>query len=212
LPSPSPRVRADVINLNGLTLDGNGTSNTTGIQFTSGGTLNIQNSVIRNFQNNGIGFFPTASSQLAVLNTRISKNSGDGIFISTNGSGAVNAVLDHVAVEQSNNGLFVASSGQTVNLTIGDSVFANNANAGLECSGNSIPITTMIRSSTFANNPNQALYVQNAACQVSVTRSTFVGNKFGWTTFQSGTITSFGDNNVIGNTDNGTPTSTVGYE
>src|SRR5580658_7030563 len=60
---------SDVINLNGLTLDGNGTSNTTGIQFTSGGALNIQNSVIRNFQNNGIGFFPAASSQLAVLNT-----------------------------------------------------------------------------------------------------------------------------------------------
>src|SRR5262249_25873992 len=37
---------SDVINLRGLYIDGGG-SGTTGIQFTSGGSLNIQNSVIR---------------------------------------------------------------------------------------------------------------------------------------------------------------------
>src|SRR5580658_5326154 len=39
---------SDIINLNGLTLDGVGGANT-GISFIAGGRLNIQNSVIRNF-------------------------------------------------------------------------------------------------------------------------------------------------------------------
>ncbi len=45
----------DIINLNGLTLDGVGGAHA-GIQFNSGGTLRVQNSVIRNIAGPGILF------------------------------------------------------------------------------------------------------------------------------------------------------------
>src|SRR5207248_2679625 len=45
----------DVVNLRGLDIDGGG-SGSTGIQFSAGGSLTIQNSIARNFTNSGIIF------------------------------------------------------------------------------------------------------------------------------------------------------------
>src|SRR5271154_7062448 len=43
----------DKINIIGVVLDGTAIANTTGIQFNSGGSLTVRDSVIRNFSNNG---------------------------------------------------------------------------------------------------------------------------------------------------------------
>src|SRR5262249_39951203 len=62
------------INLRGLLIDGAG-SGDTGIRFSSGASLNVQDCLIRNFAVNGqgtgygIAFSPNASSNLAVSNT-----------------------------------------------------------------------------------------------------------------------------------------------
>jgi hypothetical protein len=202
---------SDVISLNGLTIDGFGTASV-GIQFSSGGTLNVQNSVIRNFYE-GLNVQTSASSQVSVSNTLVSNNSNNGIFFSTSGSGTVNAVLDHVSLEQNTDyGLAVVSSGPTVDLTISDSVSANNANSGIYCvSNNSAVVNIMVRSSTLANNVNNGVFTFNPGCQVWVTRSTIVENGVGWQA-DGGTITSFSDNNVIGNGANGSPSGTAGPE
>jgi hypothetical protein len=59
----------DKINIIGVVLDGTAIANTTGIQFNSGGTLNVRDSVIRDFMLNGIYFAPSSSGQLFVSNT-----------------------------------------------------------------------------------------------------------------------------------------------
>ena len=63
----------DKINIIGVVLDGTALSLTTGIQFNSGGSLNVQDSIIRNFTTNGIFFAPVSStpSQLFVSNTLV---------------------------------------------------------------------------------------------------------------------------------------------
>src|SRR6266852_4489055 len=46
----------DNINIRGVSLNGVGVASSTGIRFNSGGSLNVQNSVIRNFGADGIRF------------------------------------------------------------------------------------------------------------------------------------------------------------
>jgi len=206
---------SDVVSLNGLTLDGYGNASY-GIQFNSGGALNVQNSVIRNFIGDGIAFFPAASSQLSVSNSLITNNSNDGIVVQLNSSSTVNAILDYVDLEQNeNSGLEIynnVDAGQIINLTVSDSVAASNG-YGIYCAVvPQEPTSVMVRNSTLANNVNDGLATVSSGCQMWVTRSTIVGNGTGLLTNNGGTITSFSDNNVIGNGTDGTPTGTATYE
>src|SRR5262249_19431690 len=67
----------DVINLQGIDLDGAGSS-ANGILFSAGAALNIKDSVIRGFTN-GIAFQPAGSSGLTMTGTLISSN-GTGVL------------------------------------------------------------------------------------------------------------------------------------
>jgi hypothetical protein len=58
----------DSIHLRGLTIEGLG-GGLNGIQFTTGGNLEIENCVIRNFANIGILISPSTSSSFSVSNT-----------------------------------------------------------------------------------------------------------------------------------------------
>jgi hypothetical protein len=74
-----------VVNLRGLTLVGQGVGNHGIMMGFNGGTLNIQNCVIRGFTANGIAFFPTVSAALNVSDTVVSNNAGQGIWVGTGG-------------------------------------------------------------------------------------------------------------------------------
>jgi hypothetical protein len=73
----------DEINIRGVVLDGIGVAGSIGIQFNSGGSLNVQDSVIRNFDSLGIAFVPNGSSALFVSNTLISD------LANANGTGSI---------------------------------------------------------------------------------------------------------------------------
>jgi len=99
---------SDIINLSGLTLDGAGVTNTTGIQFNSGGQLSIKGSAIRNFTADGIDFLPNSSAltRLYVSNTLVADNGGLGLLIQPAGSGTTNGVLDHVHIENNGSNIY----------------------------------------------------------------------------------------------------------
>jgi hypothetical protein len=204
---------SDIVSLNGLTLDGDNVANTIGILFSSGGSLNIQNCVVRNFTLYGIIFEPNASGQLFVLKTLVSDNSGPGITISGTGPGTVLGVLDDVALENNvNNGLnVIAGSSQTVNLTVSDSVSANNGEYGIEAFADGGTVNTMVRTSTIANNGGYGLFANNAGAQIWVTRSTITGNFDGWG-YSGGALVTYGDNNNVGNAGASFTSSSIGYE
>jgi hypothetical protein len=211
---------SDIVRLNGLTVDGDGVSSTEGIYFFSGGGLNIQNCVIRNLST-GILFAPNASSQLSsqllVSNTLVSDNI-DGIFILDNGAGTgpVTGVLDHVTMaNNTGQGLTVQNNNDpslTLAVTVAGSVSANNG-YGIEAYALSGPATIMVRNSTIANNVTDGLLAQAFGAHIWVTRSTITGNGTGLIAEGIGaTVTSFGDNNIVGNGTNGTPSTTMGYQ
>jgi hypothetical protein len=117
----------DEINIRGVVLDGIGVTGSVGIQFNSGGSLNVQDSVIRNFDSLGIAFVPNGSSALFVSNTLISdltNANGTGINIAP-GGGTVTAVVNRVDIERVG-GTGVNASGSNTTVTLKGSTIVGN--------------------------------------------------------------------------------------
>ena len=203
----------DKINLRGLVLEGFGSGNN-GIRFNTGASLNIQDCIIRNFHVHGVGFFPNASSKLSMSNTVVSVNGGDGILVEPTGSATTVGIFDHLEIDNNGgqglevNGKF--ATGGTAKVTISDSVIVNGA-IGIDSLADPGATAVMVQSSTIANN-TIGLEVNGTSGTLRVSRSTITGNTIGFEAAGGGTLESFGDNALRGNTANGAPTATVGLQ
>jgi Right handed beta helix region len=202
------------VSVHGVSLNGVGiTGLTTGIQFNSGGSLTVSDSVIRNFGNDGIPFMPNgSSSQLYVSNTLVSDNSQYGITVGPSGSGITKGLVDNVKSQHNGqDGLNVNSSTQATKITISDSVSVGNAGNGISVAGGNLRVTVIVRNSTIDNNGGDGLVAQSNA-GIIVTRSTVSGNSAAYSTALNGQVVTYGDNN-FGHNDNPTPAPTqVTYE
>jgi hypothetical protein len=204
----------DRINIRGVSLNGIGVSGSSGIVFNTGGSLNVQNSVARNFAGSGIFFAPTTTSQIFVSNTLLSDNGALGIAIDLTAVATVTGVLDRVVMENNGGaGLSAATNGGTVNLTVGNSVAANNGGDGIAAEtilGGTVNV--MVRKSTIVKNGAFGLIAQNPGSTIWVTRSTMTGNDTAWTILTGGVVTSYNDNNIDGNTNNNNAPPQIGYK
>jgi hypothetical protein len=199
----------DTIDISGVTLDGANIADSSGIQFNSGGSLNVQDSVIRNFAGNGIHVSSSASAtQLFVSYTLVADNGGDGIGLFPSGSETTNGVLDHVKMQNNFNGLAIAAvPGQTINVIVSDSVIASNLNDGITIEFDGGVASIMVRNSTIANNTNFGLQMTSgvggcvgaAGAIIRVSRSAITGNGTGWVNATCSGVLSYGDNNIDGN-------------
>jgi len=189
----------DVINLRGLDIDG-ANSGVIGIQFSSGGALNIQKCVVRGFANSGIAFAPAGAASLFVSDTIVTNNHSNGILVSSGGTSAVNGVLNRITA--SANGVGVFANGASVNLTITNTVAGNNT-YGIGAGAS----TVMVSNSTISH--NTIGIAADQAAVVRVGQSTVTANGTGWQATNGGKVVSFGNNNVSGNATNGTVTGTV---
>ncbi len=192
---------SDVINLRGLDIDG-GKTGATGIQFNSGSALNIQRSVIRGFNGSGINFAPTGASSLFVSDTMVSNNQGNGILVS-GGAAAVKAALTRITA--TGNGVGVFASGASVTMTVADAVASNNS-YGIGANAAAV----MMRNSAVSSNAVGIAADQNAIVRVG--QSTVTANTTGWQASNGGQTQSYGNNNVSGNTNDGTISTTVALQ
>ncbi|MGQ0444683.1 MAG: hypothetical protein ACT4O2_06035 [Beijerinckiaceae bacterium] len=198
---------SDSVHLHGLTLTGLG-SGSNGIQFTSGKSLAIENCVIRNFATGGIVISPTTTSSFSVSNSFASNNGGNGILVSTiNGSASVSVtgVLGKVTVNNNGGGIFVSSSPGEINVTIVDSEASNNVNIGIRAATNSVFGVThpdvMLRNVVASYN-GTGLFADDGAI-LRIAHSVVTGNVTGVSTAGTGSIKSYGDNDIDGNTSDG---------
>jgi hypothetical protein len=192
---------SDAVNLRGLALDG-GKTGSVGIQFNSGQSLNIQRSVVRNFSNSGINFAPSATGTLFISDTQVSNNASNGILVA-NGSGSVSGAISRVTA--SRNGVGIFAYGGSVNLTVTDAV-ADNNQYGIGASSSAV----MVRNSTASNNAVGIAADQGAVVRVG--QSTVTGNGVGLQATNGGEVQSYGNNNVTGNADDGTVSTTVALQ
>ena len=210
---------SDTISLRGLLLDGAAGTGGNGVQFNSGASLNVQDCLIRSFKpgiagiGDGIFFAPNAASKLVVSNTVIADNQASAVDIHPSGSSAVDVVVDRVEMDNNRggNGLtaFGTDSTGTIHITVSESVAARNGNNGISIVSASAPTSVMVRGSIISSNARSGLLALDTAATIRVTKSTITGNATGLNTASGGTIVSFGNNSIAGNTADGAPTSTM---
>ena len=194
---------SDRVRLRGLTITGVGTLSS-GIRFYSGGSLAIENCVVRNFANSGINITPSTSSSFSVSNTIVSDFGLFGVRVHPAGAAVVTGVIRKVTA---NNNKFTGigvygteTTGASLKVTIADSEASNNANFGIlafSATGNAVTAVTM-RNSVSSNNTLYGL-VTGANTVLLVAHSVVTGNGAGATTQVGGIIQSTGDNDIDGN-------------
>jgi len=104
---------SDAINLRGLIIDGAGSSSN-GIYFTSGGTLNIQDCVVRNIYT-GVWIYTGGSSQLFMSDTIVS-DIGAGAITVNAGTPPVTLYLNDVEADNSYSGVSAYGSGAFIDI------------------------------------------------------------------------------------------------
>ena len=190
----------DAVNLRGLIVEGAGVG-ATGIAFNSGGSLTIENMVVRNLTSSGIAIAPTAAADISVSNTLVANNGGHGIYIQPSGAniGAVRATFNHVEVDknvQKGIGIFgnAISGASSVNAIAIDCVAAYN-DAGYYALGSSV-----LRVFRSAANYNAVAADADGNSQIFVSQSNLEGNTnvWAWDAMDGAVNKSYGDNYTEG--------------
>jgi len=165
-----------VVNLRGLAIDGLGTG-AIGINITQAATVYVRKSVIYGFQAGAATGIGFSGGGTLVVNDTVVHSNGTGIAVS--GGGNVGMTLRDVIVHgNSANGVSIATSGSSAKVTIDHSTLAFNGGAGLNVNG--------------------------SAAIAMIGNSTVTGNATG-VAAPSGTLYSFKENQIAGNTTDGTP-------
>ena len=203
---------AAVISLRGLTIDLRATAND-GVLFSSGGTLHVQNCVIRRSVT-GINIQPSGNVELHVADTVVADTAQTGIFVAPNG-GDANALFERVRVENAGGsgiGFLGQNSASATTATVRDSVVSGNAGPGISLFRLAGSVEVMVNRTVSANN-DVGIDSQGTGAIVRIGNSTVTGNTaHGLNTGGSGTIASYGTNRIDGNVGNETPTTTIATE
>jgi hypothetical protein len=181
----------DTITLRGLTLDGLGSA-AIGIAFNSGGRIEIQKSVIRNFTQMGIAFLGSTYTY-SISDTVVSDISSRGVGIFINGpqggnASAIQGILKNVDVSNAGLGISVFNSNTTI---VNSNIDLHNGGWGVQCAGSTLVsiINTTINYNGLGINPV-------GGCGVIVARNTIQNNYMA----VGGYFTTYGDNDINFNT------------
>jgi hypothetical protein len=193
---------ADVVNLRGLDIDG-ANSGSVGVQFRSGGTLNIQNTTVRGFASIGVNVVPSTPATFVVSDTQAINNGVTGIQVAPTGGG-ISGVLNRVTA--TGNGAVSAGAGVyvfggfstgPVNVSITGSVLGNNNFYGLGATAAAVNVNN----TSIAN--NGAGIRADAGAMVLSGGANISGNGTGVIAAGGGILASFGTNTLAGNTTDG---------
>jgi len=212
----------DVVYLEGLDLLGVTTAISgpalNGISFIQAGALHVKNVVIRGFNSaaagngNGIKFAPTGAAELYVTDSYIADNgsgaNGSGILVQGAGSGVFNVMVKNTNVHNNPVGIQGNGTGSTGGVLL--SVFGSSASgssfAGVAATqGGGAPVAIMVDSSNISGNAGSGLTANGASAIVRVARSSITNNNTSISNVGGGTVVSYNDNNIDGNTVNTLP-------
>lgn len=192
----------DAVILRGLSIDGAGTG-INGVRFLAGSKLVMENSYIGGVTGSGIDFEPAAASKLVVINTTITNAAASAVLIQAGAAGSASASLEKVKLTNSGFGLRVVKG----NAAIKDSLVSGMLGTGGIKADGVAKIT--IDGTQVSDCVGGGVAAQGAMASVFLSNSTITNNATGLAVFFGGTITSFGNNRIIGNTSDGNPTSTI---
>jgi hypothetical protein len=218
----------DVVILRGLVIDG-GTAavpGLNGIRFIAGGALHVEKCLIKNFSGtspNGFGvmFAPSGASELYLSDTTLISNgnaaavTGAGVLIQPTGSGSPTVSISNVRLENNNRGVLADSTTSTGahKVSILNSTISGNTGFGVSAvtaPAGGVPITMMISNTSVVNNAN-GVVSNGSGSTIRIGGSTITGSgSAGLAIANGGTLLSYKDNQINGNTSDGTPVTAVG--
>jgi hypothetical protein len=196
----------DRVILTNLSINGAGTTlGVDGVKISSAASVRLENDNIFNFSNDGVNFASNSGTgnpqaHLVIENSTIEGNGAAGVAAvpTTSVGERVSIIGSHI----DGNGCGVTAGGTCTSTTgagfpviantIGSSLLDNGTGAGSGTSGNGAAIQSVGSTAASVVGADQIL-----------------GNTIGFSKVASGLIESFGDNDVFGNTTNGTTSGTV---
>jgi hypothetical protein len=192
-----------VVILRNLAINGNG-NGLNGVNFIAGGRLVVENARIYGFSGHGILFQPSGASTLIVTASAINNNVGGGIHVKPGSAGMATAVLDGVTLIANGRGLR-AEDGSSVEVRNSHATLSTNS--GFVAAGTSRPVSMFVDRSAATYNTLGGVHAGTMAT-VRISNFTATGNGTGLS-MSGGSIMSFVNNQVSGNTTDGAPTLTA---
>jgi hypothetical protein len=202
---------SDVVTIRNVSINGLGTG-LSGIKMLGSGSLFVENVDIHQFADKGIDFQPTGAAQLFVTNAAI-RNTGGGILLKPAVGISVTAQVRDSVLEQNvygiraedrasisierctvagnlNNGLLAISASQAAQMTIDSSIASNNRNPSSNSSG---------------------IQSNGVLSTIRISNVVVTNNDIGLT-LAGGSVASWGNNKIAGNTVNGAPNSSLSQQ
>jgi len=220
-------MHGDTIVLRGLAVSGG----TLGIVFNSGGSLHLENAIVRGYSSNSganVWFQPATPARLSIKDSTI-QSGWYGVQV-TNGGGDVGVLLDNVRLEGNEEGLVVTAGGTA---SVRNSVVAGPGGIGIWVAGaggvpltatldrvtitgtskgliagGSDPATAFVRNSSIANIRDQGVLVGccSPMSAVWIEGNRITGSGTGIELFAGG-VFSRGNNTIEANGVDGAPTA-----
>lgn len=200
-----------VVTLRGLTINGAGTTTGNGIRILQAGAVNIDNVTIENFGGTG--------------------SNGRGVTIETGGTGVRVTIQDSHFYNLNNDAIHSQPTGGNVILTVENSTIARGGDSGISLVRNTL--ASIDRTSVTNHTIGAGVTAEQASVTVSVSNSVLSNNAFGvfngltsgatmrlygnvitgstsaGLLISSGSVLSYGNNAIRGNTGNEVPTGAV---
>jgi hypothetical protein len=186
------------VTLRGLTVDGGGTGSN-GIVYNSGGKLTIDQCDVMNFGTgtaNGIFVRPTSGThKISITNTTTTNNRGEGARIFINNSAIAVIFIDRVTANNNGYGVGIQSySSGGVAASVSNSIASFNDNSGFFFRA----VTASLDASYASSNNGPGVYVYTSAT-LALGRSVLMSNAGYGLFILDGTVTSYKDNRMAGN-------------
>lgn len=206
--------------LRGLDIDGSPPTSPgiNGIRFLQGASLIVEDCIIRDFDGaapngNGIIVNNTALTPIIhVSNSYITGNgagtAGAGIQIIPSGTGGARVTVTNTVFSNNTAGVRADSAGTSgaINVTVTDSTAAGAAYHGFVALGAGGQVQMMLNRVVVANNLGEGVRSVGANAIVRIGSSAVTANGTGLVAATGGQILSYGNNQINGNTTDGTAT------
>jgi len=192
----------DVVNLRGLILNGVGTG-LYGVEVTSAGTVNIQNSVIQGFATGGIFVLPSSGTTSVKIQDSTVIHNATAVEFKPSGGATVNAEVDRVRIDENTGGGIRAdgSGGGPVTVAVSDASVSENASNGINAvSGSGGNVAVDLTRMLIASNGLAGVQstVKGGTSTVTLGESLLSNNGSALSFASGGSLLSFGNNQVTG--------------
>jgi hypothetical protein len=202
----------DVVYISGLDFEGLGPTalSLNGIKITSAAVVSVVNCTIRGFgstngnDGNGIWLDNTGTTHLFVRDTILADNALVGLEVRPQAGATAEVAVQRSAAEDNAAGMRAKDdqNASTINLSIEDSIADGNVGAGINSTGGSGVTQVMLQRDAMTNN-GTGIVSNNANSTIRFGYSTITGNLVSMS--GSGSLISYGNNQIDGNTTNTLP-------